>query len=1129
MTITGALLGLPQDLARLPRIIGNHGHRLFDVGGAAGTSVLFHGLRLEDGDAGASNNGGAIRTAAGTLVTIDTVRFRLNRASSGGAISNAGIMDIVDSEFERNRAGEGSAIRNSGYLTLRNSSIREIRNDPVQFGAPSAIISLSGSSLLLQNATVTGATTGLDATDTAGISVFNPAVLSIRNSTLFGFTDRALSGQLGANTQLLVANSILYGSGVQDCDLSGVGASTRIGYSIIGSSNPTCSAMIEVGGSSTNPNLGALSTDPSILHYYREPAFGSPAVDNGSPGAPDADPAFDCLATDQRGMMRPLDGDLDGTAVCDIGSIERSTLPMATFVVNVFNQDLPDANPGDGVCDVDLGAPGHQCTLRAAVMEANAKPGPDRIEFVSHPDGGDVVLSIPPQMGNSAAHGSLRITEQVSIDGILVNGRPITTIVQTAADRIFDIDLPIGQVVRIEELRLVGGQTTGEGGAIRMKGGSELILTDLEILGSHSALGGAVASATRTSADRVDVHSNTAGDGGVAFRVEDAYLKIQRSSIWNNHSSSLTDQGRVAVRIASGGKLYMDSTTVSGNSGGVLTLASKTAWVVYSTVVDNGSLGLRAAGAAASLRVDNSIVAGHNQADCSLTGGATTVHGAYSLIEDGGCSRPSNLVGAPGLAPALHRPDGHMPRLRMPLAGSPVIDAIPPGAHECVAIGSATSDAIGRKRPVNGNLATPLGCDMGAVEVTPSDIGPFQVNVFDADQVDMVPGDGACDASPAPGLQCTLRAAIMEANALPGTQLVIIDSAGASLPLTRPRQAGEPSASHGDLLITDSVHILGSPGLPPTSRPQVLASHGDRIFDIDAPGAEVLIHGLRLSGGLTSGQGGAIRVRDAEQVDIERVEISNSTADVGGGAIAALGGQVLLTEVDLFNNATAGDGAAILNASELTMSRSSVHGNLDLSAESARQAIMATGGSVTLIRNSTIADNAGDGVRVVNGALGVYNATIAENERRAINFAHPLPEGILYVANSILYGNGIGACAASGAITVMTTNRYNLADGDGCSLEAGDSNLVNGANPMLGSLRIEADRFTAYYLPGPNSAAIDAGHPVVGGVGCQSTDQFGVARPVDGRGDGVARCDIGAIEVSSPIEQDEIFRSGFED
>jgi hypothetical protein len=51
---------------------------------------------------------------------------------------------------------------------------------------------------------------------------------------------------------------------------------------------------------------------PTLTYMLIE---GSPAVDEAA--------AVNCEPTDQRGVVRPQDGDGDGEAVCDIGSVER--------------------------------------------------------------------------------------------------------------------------------------------------------------------------------------------------------------------------------------------------------------------------------------------------------------------------------------------------------------------------------------------------------------------------------------------------------------------------------------------------------------------------------------------------------------------------------------------------------------------------------------------------------------------------------------------------------------------------------------------------------------------------------------------------------------------------------------
>ena len=88
-------------------------------------------------------------------------------------------------------------------------------------------------------------------------------------------------------------------------------------------------------------------------------------------------------------------------AIAAILALAVSAHPAAaaTFQVNE-NSDGSDESVGDGRCDADEGAPGRQCSLRAALAEANDRQNADRIEFDhtvfdgTHP-GSTIVLSIP--------------------------------------------------------------------------------------------------------------------------------------------------------------------------------------------------------------------------------------------------------------------------------------------------------------------------------------------------------------------------------------------------------------------------------------------------------------------------------------------------------------------------------------------------------------------------------------------------------------------------------------------------------------------------------------------------------------------------------------------------------------
>jgi len=81
----------------------------------------------------------------------------------------------------------------------------------------------------------------------------------------------------------------------------------------------------------------------------------------------------------------------------------RPVQATATFTVTSTG-DHPDASPGDGVCKTAVST----CTLRAAIMEGNALPGPDNVEFN--------ILTLPPYV-IAPASPLPGITEYLNIDG----------------------------------------------------------------------------------------------------------------------------------------------------------------------------------------------------------------------------------------------------------------------------------------------------------------------------------------------------------------------------------------------------------------------------------------------------------------------------------------------------------------------------------------------------------------------------------------------------------------------------------------------------------------------------------------------------------------------------------------
>ena len=139
-------------------------------------------------------------------------------------------------------------------------------------------------------------------------------------------------------------------------------------------------------------------------------------------------------------------------------------------------------------------------------------------------------------------------------------------------------------------------------------------------------------------------------------------------------------------------------------------VAERHGHVVYATVVENGGAGCASNINAATLESFGSVVAMASP-NCSV--GATVSHGQnWSGDDSCGFADPTDRTGTAPVLGSLA--DNGGPTLTLlPLAGSPLIDAIPVGA--CSADGAASIVPLVDQRSV----ARPsgAGCDIGAVEV----------------------------------------------------------------------------------------------------------------------------------------------------------------------------------------------------------------------------------------------------------------------------------------------------------------------------------------------------------------------------------------------------------------------------
>ncbi len=379
----------------------------------------------------------------------------------------------------------------------------------------------------------------------------------------------------------------------------------------------------------------------------------------------------------------------------------------------------------------------------------------------------------------------------------------------------------------------------------------------------------------------------------------------------------------------------------------------------------------------------------------------------------------------------------------------------------------------------------------------------FKVNsTFDIN--DLSPGNGLCVAYliiviPSVTAVCTLRAAIEEANSLPGEDTIYISSGTYSLSQTG---GAEDESATGDLDITDSVRIVGA-----GSGSTILNAAGlDRMFDVREPGIVVSITGVSIvngsiSSGQPSDQKGGGGIRNFGSLFLDRVMVQNNhvhgteSGDKGGG-IKNLGTCSLSRSSIEQNSAHEGGGFA-----------NSSNGTLFLSAASVSENFSSKGGGGlnygwTSLQNSTVSGNSAQGSNSSYGG-GLYNmgvlevvqSTIAENNGIKGGGISNIGSG--YLLNSIVAMNSGGDCRLVGNFRSQGNNL----DGDGsCGLTSLFEDITT-SNPRLGPLADNGGLTKTHRLL-PGSLAIDAGQHLLD----ITTDQRGVPRP-QRKG-----YDIGAVE-----------------
>jgi len=279
----------------------------------------------------------------------------------------------------------------------------------------------------------------------------------------------------------------------------------------------------------------------------------------------------------------------------------------ATFTVD-STADAVDANPGDGHCATAAG----QCTLRAAVQEANATPGADTIMLPA----GTYKLKLPGIDEDEAASGDLDLTGDVTIVGA---GSKTTFIsAKKLKDRVFHVfgtATVSGVTVRrgtapakedgggflvvgslsLSDVVVRGCSTPADGAGIFATGAS-VTIRDSMLVGNHAGHNSGGMEIDSGSADltRVVITKNGALNESGGLEVSASTATLTDCTIRGNHGVS--DAG--GVENEDGGRLTLTGCQVVGNhakmGGGIATeddpnFGPATTTISNTTVVKNAT------------------------------------------------------------------------------------------------------------------------------------------------------------------------------------------------------------------------------------------------------------------------------------------------------------------------------------------------------------------------------------------------------------------------------------------------------------------------------------------------------------------------------------------------------------
>lgn len=427
--------------------------------------------------------------------------------------------------------------------------------------------------------------------------------------------------------------------------------------------------------------------------------------------------------------------------------------------------------------------------------------------------------------------------------------------------------------------------------------------------------------------------------------------------------------------------------------------------------------------------------------------------------------------------------------------------------------------------------------------------------------------DGFCNQN------CSLRDAVATANREPGADVILLLAANYLISLPAPVDAqgianDEDANLNGDLDVIGTLTIRGI-GNGWLSR--ISGQTNDRLLEV-RPGAKLTLDRVTLEGGNTAFNGGAVENHGQLVLSKVLVQLSNAVAPPGvaaleanryrygqGGGIANYANLDVRDSVFQDNRAEGssainlGRGGAVFNQGTFRLRTTTVRRNrvADPQLKGAGGGLYNLGSAdvatSAFLENYGLRNTVGGAIANEGGQLKLTNSSLSGHMRGGLSNGYPdNPKGALAKATLVhvtIAGNagfGVRNWADLRIRNSLFAGNFNPEDdmptqGTNCDNQGSvyryqATGLLLNDEPsncradlfvpfeqtyttLMRSLFLDGDNGgpTKTYGLLPGSLAVDA---AVGD--CPNQDQRGFPRPVDGNGDGVNVCDLGAFELGVP-------------